>query len=109
MAWNGTDDEYSVVWPDGRNPLSLRRLDIYGQRVSAAGVRLGEEFRISSPDAAADEIGPAVAWNGLVNQYLVLWADHRSPRPAPRTAPGGGFRGTCPGSERRGTRRRVTG
>ena len=75
VAWNGSD-EYLVVWSDMRNQAA-RGYDIYGQRVSASGARVGAEVRISGGGAVADDQWPAVAWNPAVNQYLVVWEDHR--------------------------------
>ena len=76
VAWNGTDNEYLVVWQDERDSTT-RGLDIYGQRVSAAGAMTGAEFRISSPGATWNEGVPAVAWNSRANRYLVVWDDDR--------------------------------
>jgi hypothetical protein len=77
VVWNGTANEYLVVWQDGRNSAT-RGWDIYGQRVSAAGISVGANFRISSLGAVTDDTTPAVAWNGVANQYLVVWEDYRT-------------------------------
>jgi hypothetical protein len=77
LAWNGTTNEYLVVWEDSRS-VSTRGVDAYGRRVSAAGVPQGADFRISGPDATSDDWTPAVAWNGTANQYLVVWRDDRN-------------------------------
>jgi hypothetical protein len=78
LAWNQTNNEYLVVWHDGRSYAS-RFNDIYGQRVSAAGVALGGNFRVSGPSALKDDLNAAVAWNQANNQYLVVWGDARGP------------------------------
>jgi hypothetical protein len=78
VTWNGTANEYLVVWGDGRNP-SPYDLDIYGRRVSAAGSPVGGDFRISGPNAISGEWGSAVTWNGTANEYLVVWGDLRNP------------------------------
>jgi len=75
VAWNGTDDEYLVVWEDWRN-YSTREQDTYGQRLAADGARLGANFRIGG--TATADIVPAVAWNGEVGEYLVVWQDQRN-------------------------------
>lgn len=76
VAWNADDHEYLVVWADTRHQAT-RGEDIYGRRVAADGTRLGSDFRISGRRATADELWPAVAWNGDTNEYLVVWADRR--------------------------------
>jgi hypothetical protein len=75
VAWNGTDDEYLIVWEDWRNYFS-REQEIYGQRLAADGSRLGANFRVGGT-ATADLI-PAVAWNDETGQYLVVWEDLRN-------------------------------
>lgn len=77
VAWNQTANEYLVVWSDERNN-STRGYDVYGRRVSAAGVPVGADFRISGPGATDYESDPAVAWSQMTNQYLVVWSDGRS-------------------------------
>jgi len=72
VLWNGT--EALVVWEDGRNDAE-RNSDVYGRRVSAAGVPQGADFRISGKNALAAETNPALAWNGT--DYLVVWEDLR--------------------------------
>ena len=73
VAWNGT--EYLVVWSDQRTPS--RGADVYGRRVSAAGVPQAADFLISGAGATATDQDPAVAWNGT--EYLVVWSDQRTP------------------------------
>lgn len=76
VAWNEATGEYLVVWEDTRN-LATRGRDIYGQRVSAGGARVGPEIRISDAAATSDEFDPAIAWNATADQYLVVWSDYR--------------------------------
>ncbi len=69
-AFDGAN--YLVVWEDWRNGPEL---DLYGARVTPAGVVLDPSgFAISQ--AARDQKDPAVAFDGT--NYLVVWADHRS-------------------------------
>jgi len=76
VAWNGTANQYLVVWQDERDETT-RGSDIYGRRVSAQGAVVGPERRISGPAAKGNDWWPAVAWNGAANQYLVVWGDER--------------------------------
>ena len=75
VAHNSADDEYLVVWRDSRN-TATRGTDIYGRRVAADGTRIGSDFRISG--STSGEYDPAVAYNSLDNEYLVVWADTRN-------------------------------
>jgi hypothetical protein len=77
VAYNTTTNQYLVVWEDGRNYLT-RGWDVYGQRIGAAGNRVGGSFRISGAAALADEYGPAVVFNTATGQYLVAWEDGRN-------------------------------
>jgi hypothetical protein len=77
VTWNGTTNEYLVVWQDGRNE-STRGSDIYGRRVSAAGSPVGGDFRVSGRNATARDFLAAVTWNGTANEYLVVWGDYRN-------------------------------
>ena len=73
VVWNGT--EYLVVWSDERN--SSRGADIYGRRVSAGGVPITGDFRISGPKATSSDWSAAAAWNEGDGRYLVVWSDNR--------------------------------
>ena len=66
-----------MVWKDGRRKGG-RGYDIYGQRFSATGSRLGFNFRISGRVATADEFEPAAVFNPVSNEYLVVWQDSRT-------------------------------
>jgi hypothetical protein len=76
LAYNPEANEYLVVWSDFRNSPTWH-WDIYGRRVSAAGVPLGSDFRISGTGATADEQEPAVAYDPDADIYLVVWTDGR--------------------------------
>jgi len=78
VAWDDSANQYLVVWQDRRNE-STSGYDIYGQGLSAAGARVGGDFRISGPDATAHEESPAVAYNGAADEFLVVWQDRRTP------------------------------
>ena len=80
VVWNVTDNEYLVVWSsnDGAAPW-INGEEIFGQRINAAAAEVGvNDFRISDmgPDGAIAlyrATDPAVAWNAMDNEYLVVW------------------------------------
>jgi hypothetical protein len=74
VAYNSASNEYLVVWADVRNGYS--NLDVYGQRVSSSGALLGSEIPIST--ASGYQAYPAVAYNSISDEYLVVWDDARS-------------------------------
>ncbi|MDQ3704802.1 MAG: S-layer homology domain-containing protein [Chloroflexota bacterium] len=78
VAYNSTNNEYLVVWHDLRPRKSIGGNDIYGQRVSSAGTLLGGEILVSTV-VVAYRYPPAVAYNSIDNQYLVVWPDNRAP------------------------------
>ena len=74
VAYNSTANEYLVTW-QGDGLATDNEFEIFGQRVSAAGVELGSDFRISNVDtdtnAARTATNPNVAYNPTANEYLV--------------------------------------
>ncbi len=80
IAYNSTDNEYLVVWSGDDNSGSLvdDENEIFGQRLSAAGVEIGTDFRISDMgpdgDAAYDAVTPALAYNSTNNLFIVVWS-----------------------------------
>jgi MYXO-CTERM domain-containing protein len=70
VAFDGTN--YLVVWQDKR---AVSNWDIYGARVSGAGVVL-DTAGIAISAAANDQITPRVTW--MAPSYLVVWEDKRS-------------------------------
>jgi hypothetical protein len=77
VAWNGSQNQYLVVWRDDRNS-SIPDFEIYGRRISAAGVPLGANFEVGGPEATVGESDPDVVWNGATHEYLVAWQDFRN-------------------------------
>ena len=80
IAYNATLDEYLVVWAgrDIRPGLGGEELEIFGQRVSGAGLPIGDDdFRISdmgpADDAKFQAFAPAVSYNPDRDEYLVVW------------------------------------
>lgn len=78
---------YLAVWAGGPESNS----DIFGQRLTSTGAKLGAAFKISADDAAAptvpQDINPALAL-GPDGGFVVVWI-----RILP---PGGGFQGSPP-------------
>ena len=80
VAYNTTADEYLVVWggDDDTGPLVDGEREIFGQRLTSAGVEVGvNDFRISDMgpdgDTAFAAGSPAVAYNTTADEYLVVW------------------------------------
>jgi hypothetical protein len=75
VAANPATGEYLAVWGDPRN--GKLRL-VYGQIVDRAGGRVGRNLRITGKSADRGADNPAVVWNPVSGEYLVVWADDRS-------------------------------
>lgn len=75
VAYGTVADEYLVVWSDSRN-VGTSDWDIYGQRISSGGVLTGTEIIVSSQIGAQQF--PAVAYDGDLDEYLVVWHDRRA-------------------------------
>lgn len=79
-AWDPVRDQFLVVWSgDDDSPgLINNGNEIFGQRLSSAGVELGADIRIShmGPDSSAafDATDPAVAPNPGAGEFLVVWS-----------------------------------
>ena len=69
VGFDGTN--HLVVWSDARGGTGQ---DLYGARVSKAGVVLGSAPIVISA-ASGDEVAAAVAFDGT--NYLVVWQDSR--------------------------------
>ena len=78
IAYNSQDNEYLVGWHANGPMLSADEFEIFGQRLSAAGVEQGGDFRISTTgsDGDPDRSGSAsaIAYNSKDNEYLVSWS-----------------------------------
>jgi hypothetical protein len=80
VAYDSADNEYLVVWAsdDDTSPLVDEEFEIFGQLVDAAtGAEIGTDFRLSDMgpdgDATYDALYPAVAYDSVDNEYLVVW------------------------------------
>ena len=71
VAYDTDRDEYLVVWSEDR----LQCDDIRAQRISSEGALLGDAFDVSA-GCPADRSLPDVAYDGVHDQYLVVWAQH---------------------------------
>lgn len=82
IAYNAANNEYLVVWwgDDDRAPLVDNEFEIFVQRVDAAtGAEVGpNDLRVSDMGTdGATRLGafePAVAYNSVNNEYLVVWS-----------------------------------
>jgi len=80
VAYNSTNNEYLVVWYGDDNTALLvnGEYEIFGQRLDANGLAVGaNDFCLSDmgPDGDTDydALYPAVAYNSLIDEYLVVW------------------------------------
>jgi hypothetical protein len=80
IAANPATGEYLVVWwgDDNTPPLVKGEFEIFGQRLTAAGLEAGaNDFRVSNmgPDGDATYAAraPSVALNPAAGEYLAVW------------------------------------
>ncbi len=73
VAFDGAN--FLVVWEDGRSVSWYENYDIYGARVTPAGVVLDPAGFVIS-HAAGEQFFPAVGSNGA--DFLVVWEDYRN-------------------------------
>jgi len=84
IAYNGTDNEYLVVWQDRWcivSPPPVTADDIYGRTVSNTGNPKGDIIPISVATDCKSQDGQqnaAIAYNSEDNQYFVVWQDSRN-------------------------------
>ena len=76
IAYNSVNNEYLVVWRgfyDGET-------HVRAQRVSAAGQKIGTQIRVTDKPAAGglSPKSPAVAFNSINNEYLIVYNDNRA-------------------------------
>lgn len=71
VAWSGTD--YLVAWSEARD--ATKPADLYGARVSAAGVVRDGAGGFIIAAAAQAQRAPRATWNGT--NFVVAWRDER--------------------------------
>ncbi|MGD8794734.1 MAG: hypothetical protein PVF47_19450, partial [Anaerolineae bacterium] len=74
LVWNSQRNEYFIVWEDYEHQATTGA-DIRGQRRHADGNMDQGRFYIS--DAYGDQLLPDVAFDPVIQQYLVVWRDKR--------------------------------
>jgi hypothetical protein len=62
-----------TVWQDRRSGTTF---DVFGTLVDSGGAVIAADIAISQ--AAADQTRPAVAWDNVARQFIVVWEDSRS-------------------------------
>jgi hypothetical protein len=80
VAHNYKHKEYLVVW---HNEWPGGGRDIYGQRVSETGAKIGSWFCITTGAGGdlEDRIQPALAYSVTDDEYLVVWMQEDNTRP----------------------------
>ena len=84
VVYNPAAGECLVVWEGDDNteytpgtPLVDGETEIFGQRLTGAGVEVGGDFRVSEQGAdglvGTSATDPTVAYNSAANEYLVAW------------------------------------
>ena len=71
VTYSPTANQYLVVWQQVTSPAS--GYDIYAQRLSATGQKVGAAIFVSAGTNTTDEGQPCVAWNSNRNEYYVAW------------------------------------
>lgn len=74
VAFDSAANKFLVVWADQRN-WSGSFYDIYGQFLNPDGTASGGDFPIST--GADSQISPAVTYNSIAGNLLVVWSDRR--------------------------------
>ena len=77
LAFDPLGDRFLVVWTDWRNASAVDS-DIYGQFVGADGALVGDNFPIAQ--RRVSQKYPAVAFDPVHRQFLVVWAETRDKR-----------------------------
>jgi hypothetical protein len=75
VAYNSVENEYCVVWEDGRYYDSTRT-DIYGQILKADGSKRGKNFAVCTD--TMQQYWPHIDYDPVENRYLVVFSDNRN-------------------------------
>ena len=67
LAYNAENDQYLLVWRDGRSPHD----DIWARRLDGSGRPIGDDIFIAS--SATAQGAPAVAYSAVAHRYLIVW------------------------------------
>ncbi|MBU1226908.1 MAG: hypothetical protein KJ698_06840 [Actinobacteria bacterium] len=79
VVCNTATGYYFVVWKDSRNGPTPWAYDVFGRRIKKSGIPAGSDFMVNEDDSGvANGERPAVAYNSIRNQYMVLWEDLRN-------------------------------
>ena len=68
-AWTGS--EIALVYRRSNSPYTQ---DLYYTRLSAQGIKIGDETRLTHVDSSTDELHPSMAWTGSV--FGLAWHQH---------------------------------
>jgi hypothetical protein len=86
VAYDATSLEYMVVF--NAFPVGTENEEVYGQRLDLGGNEIGQDdFKISDmgpPGDTSDTYDaapPSIAWNSVLNQYLVAWHGNEGAAP----------------------------
>ena len=76
-AWNSTANEYLVVWAGDDTAVADGEIEVFGQRLDAAGNEIGDDdFRITALGAEGSDwqivYSVDVAYNPQADEYLVV-------------------------------------
>lgn len=98
IAYNPNSHEYLVVWQGHRRDFvklgdscegifQKEGYDIFGQRFTSGGVRIGPQIKISNTGVTNDDQQwhPSVSFSTRDNVYLVAWHDGRTRQMFPGT------------------------
>ena len=94
VVYNATEQEFLVVWrgEDDTSPVVDNEHEVYAQRINANGTLDGQVIRVSFAGNDSETNAtirdnffvqdPAVAWNSVDNEYLVVWSGDDDTAPA---------------------------
>ena len=71
IVYNPVQDEYLITWQDRRSA----NWDIYAQRVSGSGTPIGGNIGVCL--VSDDQLAPAVAYNSVDNDYVIVWQQRK--------------------------------
>jgi len=88
VTYNLIDDEFFVIWEgtDDENGMVPSEVEIFGQRISTAGVEIGSDLLLTEHGGIGDNrqkpSDPRISWNSINNQYGIAWdGDIIGPKP----------------------------